>query len=63
VIDAAMFGRRVHVLVFDEAEARRDLPALLAARGVALRGLTRVEPALEDVFVDLVRQGGGAPAQ
>ena len=37
-------------------EAQRGIPALLAARGLALRSFEMVEPALEEVFVDLVSE-------
>lgn len=60
ILEAAMFGRRVHVVVRDEARAREAIPGLLAARGVALEGMERVPPSLEDVFVALVRKEGGA---
>jgi ABC-2 type transport system ATP-binding protein len=59
VLEAAMFGRGVHVVVEDEARARETLPSLLEARGVALEGMERVPPSLEDVFVALVRKEGG----
>jgi len=60
ILEAAMFGRRVHVVVRDEARTREAIPGLLAARGVALEGMERVPPSLEDVFVALVRKEGGA---
>ena len=62
VIEAAMFGRDVHVMVHDADAAARDLPALLAATGHAVRGVQPVRPSLEDVFVALVRREGGAVA-
>jgi len=60
VIEAAMFGRAVHVVVDDADRATRSLPALLQARGLTLRHITPVRPSLEDVFVSLVRREGGA---
>jgi ABC-2 type transport system ATP-binding protein len=62
VIEAAMFGRAVHVVVDHAASATQALPAWLAARGVPCRGITPVPPSLEDVFVSLVRLEGGAVA-
>lgn len=62
VIEASMYGRAVHVVVADEGGARSQLPSLLAEGGVALGGLRRIPPSLEDVFVDLVRREGGAVA-
>ena len=60
VLEAAMFGRAVHVVVRDEAEAREVIPAALAAHGRAAGRMRRVPASLEDVFVSLVRREGGA---
>ncbi len=60
VVEAALFGRAVHVVVQDEAAARAALPPLLAARGLSCGDITTVRPSLEDVFVSLVRREGGA---
>jgi ABC-2 type transport system ATP-binding protein len=62
VLDVSLFGRAVHVVVRDEAEARRVIPAALAAVGAPDVELERVAPTLEDVFVALVRHEGGAVA-
>jgi ABC-2 type transport system ATP-binding protein len=62
VVEAGLFGRAVHVMVHDVERARADLPALLAAHGVAVRGVEVVQPSLEDVFVALVEASGGALA-
>jgi ABC-2 type transport system ATP-binding protein len=61
VHEAAMYGRAVHVAVADAGRAQRDIPARLAAEGIALRGMERITPSLEDVFVFQVRAAGGAP--
>lgn len=60
VIEAAMFGRALHVAVDDVDHARAQLPALLAARGITTGEMRVVRPSLEDVFVSLVRREGGA---
>ena len=60
VIEAAMFGRDLHVVVGSEARARETVPALLAAAGIEAGEMHRVEPSLEDVFVARVRAAGGA---
>ncbi len=60
VVEAAMFGRAVHVVVEDEAAARASLPPFLASRGLQCSRITTVRPSLEDVFVSLVRHEGGA---
>ncbi len=60
VIEAAMFGRVVHLVVQDVAKARVSIPVLLQSRGITVRGVEEVPPSLEDVFVSLVRAQGGA---
>jgi ABC-2 type transport system ATP-binding protein len=60
VLEAAMFGRRVHAVVADEAVAREAISAAFALRSIPIDGIERVEPSLEDVFVALVREEGGA---
>jgi ABC-2 type transport system ATP-binding protein len=62
VVEAAMFGRAVHVVVHDAAEASATLPGFLASRGLVCDRVTTVRPSLEDVFVSLVRREGGAVA-
>jgi ABC-2 type transport system ATP-binding protein len=62
VIETAMFGRAVHVVVENADRARSELPAFLAARGLTAHHVTPVRPSLEDVFVALVRREGGAVA-
>lgn len=60
VLEAAMFGRRVHVVVEDEATASETITAALAKRSIPVESIQRVAPSLEDVFVALVRNEGGA---
>ena len=60
VIEAAMFGRAVHVAVEDAEAARERLSRVLAAKGLPVEAITPVQPSLEDVFVALVRREGGA---
>ncbi len=62
VVDAALFGRAVHVTVPDVARGRAAIEAALAGAGVRLRAIEPVAPSLEDVFVALVRAAGGALA-
>ena len=61
VLQAGLFGRAVHVMVHDLATASAALPARLAAHGVQVHSLTPIEPSLEDVFVALIAEAGGAP--
>jgi ABC-2 type transport system ATP-binding protein len=62
VVEAAMFGRDVHVVVADAAAATVSLPVFLAGHGITVRHIGPVRPSLEDVFVALVRREGGAVA-
>lgn len=62
VIEAAMYGRRVHVAAFDEERAREAIRRGLAEAGLAMERVERIEPSLEDVFVLLVRREGGTVA-
>jgi len=54
VENVALFGNALHATVIDEAVARVAIPALLAARGLPLRRLERIEPSLEDAFVAII---------
>jgi len=60
IVEAAMFGRALHVVVRDMDAARAALPGFLAARGITTGDMQLVRPSLEDVFVSLVRREGGA---
>jgi len=60
IIDAAMFGRALHVSVENEEAATRDIPRILDASGLSCKSLRRIIPSLEDVFVSLIRREGGA---
>jgi ABC-2 type transport system ATP-binding protein len=60
VVEAALFGRAVHVAVENAAAAAAALPGILAARGLPVESITPVRASLEDVFVALVRREGGA---
>lgn len=62
VEEATMIGRAVHVVALDEAAARTRIAEALDREGIGLRGVERVRPTLEDVFVSLVRRSGGVIA-
>jgi ABC-2 type transport system ATP-binding protein len=61
VLEAGMFGRHAHAIVVDAADALRMVPEVLGRAGVKLEGMTVIEPSLEDVFIALVKEQGGAP--
>ncbi len=54
--EVTLDGREVHVEVTDLEAAYREVPAVVAARGLALRRFEAAEVSLEEVFVDLVRE-------
>jgi ABC-2 type transport system ATP-binding protein len=60
--EAALFGRSVRILASDGDEARSSIRERLEAGESASVEIVSVDPSLEDVFVSLVLQGGGAPA-
>ena len=60
VVDAAMFGRALHVTVSDGTEGERVVRHALESAGRRVDSIQPVEPSLEDVFVSLVRAEGGA---
>ena len=61
VADAAMFGRALHVTVNQTAAATEAIKARLRDARIELRGIERITPSLEDVFVARIRAAGGAP--
>jgi ABC-2 type transport system ATP-binding protein len=60
VIDAAMFGRSLHVTVEDLDRDTRNVRRLLEQAGRSVDAIEPIAPSLEDVFVSLVRAEGGA---
>jgi len=60
--ETAMFGRELHVTVDDVEDGTRRIREGLGEAGIEVRGIRRIEPGLEDVFVSRVRTAGGAPA-
>jgi ABC-2 type transport system ATP-binding protein len=63
VLEAGLFGRHVHAIVRDADLARRTVPESLTAAGVSILGIETVPPSLEDVFIALVKDQGGAPVE
>jgi ABC-2 type transport system ATP-binding protein len=59
VLDAAVFGRAVHVRVAPDLDAEQDVIPILSASGLLIQGVRAIEPTLEDVFVALVGHGPG----
>jgi ABC-2 type transport system ATP-binding protein len=60
VIDAAMFGRALHVTVQEVRSGTEGVRSALERAGCRVDAIETIEPSLEDVFVSLVRAEGGA---
>ena len=54
ILDVAVFGGGLHVTVEDADAAMALIREALAARGIAIRRLERIQPSMEDVFVALI---------
>ncbi len=63
VMDAAVFGNALHLVVEDAAQAAPLLKTYLADRKVKVSRIEEIRPSLEDVFVSLTthRDAGGKP--
>jgi ABC-2 type transport system ATP-binding protein len=59
VLEVTLYGRRLHVMVEDQAAGEREIPTVLAAGGLACQSMRAIAPSLEDVFVSFVRRTGG----
>jgi ABC-2 type transport system ATP-binding protein len=54
VVDASVFGNAIHVLVRDAERSLVELPAYLEQKSLRPSRLERIDPSLEDVFVQLI---------
>jgi ABC-2 type transport system ATP-binding protein len=65
VLDAAVFGSVLHLVVEKAEEATPEVKKYLSERGVTVRRIEKIRPSLEDVFVSLTtepRNGRGQKA-
>jgi ABC-2 type transport system ATP-binding protein len=53
VMDAAVFGNALHLVVENAAQAMPLLEKFLADRKIAVSRMEKIRPSLEDVFVSL----------
>jgi ABC-2 type transport system ATP-binding protein len=60
IVEAAMYGRDLHVTVEDEPAGPATIRAALTTSGIRVTDIDPVDPSLEDVFTSLVRAEGGA---
>jgi len=56
VLEAAVFGRNIHVVVEDPVQAAAAIRKTCAAGDIDILGIDAIEPSLEDVFVSLIYQ-------
>ena len=59
-LETSVFGTRIHVVVRDAGEGRREVERLLAAAGNEAASVERILPSLEDVFIHHVEQAEAA---
>jgi ABC-2 type transport system ATP-binding protein len=62
VLDAAVFGRSLHVRLKQEIDAQAYLPSFLNSSGLFVNSIRPIDPSLEDVFVALVGRKTGQPS-
>ena len=56
VVEAAVFGSGLHLMVRDAAAAESTVRAALAERSIEVKRLSVIEPSMEDVFVAMIEQ-------
>lgn len=52
--ESALFGKTLHVVVYDENSAIQQIPQVLAKSGYNVSNIETITPSLEDVFVSLI---------
>ncbi len=57
---AALFGRSLHVTLDGRSGGGSTIEETLRRGGITARSIRQIDPSLEDVFVSLVRESGGA---
>ena len=53
VMDAAVFGNALHLVVADATSAAPQIRSYLTKRGISITRMEKIHPSLEDVFVSL----------
>ena len=62
ILEASVFGTRLHVVVTDETEGRARIASLLPADTFAPVSIERIVPSLEDVFIHCIEAEDAARA-
>jgi ABC-2 type transport system ATP-binding protein len=60
VLETSIFGTSLHVSVADEREGRRLALERLGREGIPVRGVERIVPSLEDVFIHRIEEQAAA---
>ena len=55
VLEAAIFGTSLHVVVRDVKKGQTEISRALAKQGIEVSSMEKIEPSLEDVFVSMIR--------
>jgi ABC-2 type transport system ATP-binding protein len=63
VMDAAVFGNALHLVVKDASAAVPELEKYLADQGITVHSIEKIRPSLEDVFVALTTEQNAAEAR
>jgi ABC-2 type transport system ATP-binding protein len=63
VMDAAVFGNALHLVVADASKAAPLVKTYLSERGIAVNRIEKIRPTLEDVFVSLTTSHDAAEAR
>jgi ABC-2 type transport system ATP-binding protein len=58
----SLFGTALHAVLQSEATSAAAVGARLRAAGLSVDSIERVQPSLEDVFLDVVDKAGGQAA-
>jgi ABC-2 type transport system ATP-binding protein len=59
VAEAALFADGIHAAAAQVEEAESAVKQTLAAHGIVIRRIQRLEPSLEDAFISLIETAGG----
>ena len=59
VAEAALFADGIHAAAAQAEEAESAVKQTLAAHGIVIRRIQRLEPSLEDAFISLIETAGG----
>ncbi len=56
VSEAAVFGEGLHVIGKEGIDLEQEIKALFKRNGIVLKGISKIRPSLEDVFVSLIEK-------